>query len=47
MIEIDSPVIGRIPLHGKAMIVFPAGCATTTFTNNDYDIILALPHNLG
>jgi hypothetical protein len=40
MIEIDSPELGRIPLHGKAMIVFPAGCSTTAFTNTDYDIIL-------
>jgi hypothetical protein len=40
MIEIDSPELGRIPLHGKAMIVFPAGCATPSYTNTDYDIIL-------
>jgi len=40
MIEIESPQLGRIPLHGKTMIVFPAGCAINTFTNTDYDVIL-------
>jgi hypothetical protein len=40
MLEIQSEDPGRIPLHGKSMIVFPAGCRTTTYQNNDYDIIL-------
>ena len=40
MIEIQSNKIGRISLHGKKMIVFPAGCRTTTFINDDYDVLL-------
>ncbi len=40
MLEIQSDDLGHIPLHGKSMIVFPAGCRTTTYQNNDYDIIL-------
>lgn len=40
MLEIQSDILGRIQLHGKSMIVFPAGCRTTTYQNDDYDIIL-------
>lgn len=40
MLEIQSDDLGRIPLHGKSMIVFPAGCRTTSYQNDDYDIIL-------
>lgn len=40
MLEIQSDTLGCIPLHGKSMIVFPAGSRTTTYQNDDYDIIL-------
>ncbi len=40
MLEIVSDTLGCVPLHEKSMIVFPAGCRTTTFQNDDYDIIL-------
>ena len=40
MLEIQSDALGRIPLHGRSMIVFPAGCRNTTCQNDDYDIIL-------